>query len=503
MRLVRRVMFAVLCVMTLVAGLGCRQEAVTDAPTPTVVISAETPPAPTSATPRTLTIIYTNDEHGWMEGVEPGRGAAEIVTRWRDVGCEPDACLIISGGDMWTGPAISTWFDGESMAEVMNAMGYAAAAVGNHEFDFGLEQLNTLAGLSEFPFVSANIRRLTDGMVPSDVGIEPFALVERAGVTIGVVGLSTQRTPQTTLATHVESFEFIDYVAALEEVVPQAQAAGAELIVVAGHLCSFELMQALRAEVQIDVIGGGHCNELSAQVVRNNTAYLIGGSALQSFASAEITLSPTNEVTDVTVATHDNVEGDSDPDVAELIAKWQAATDEELNEVIGYLGARMERRSQQMQDMIAYSWLWAMPSADIAVTNLGGMRAAFPAGDLTLADIIAVLPFDNVIVEVEMTGAQFVRVFGLRPDMAVAGAERVGAGWQLTASGERIDPAATYIVLVSDFMYAGGDELGGIAAADPDGYNTAVDWRQPLIDWAQSIDSSPEMPLDDQIEDLK
>ena len=451
-----------------------------------------------------LLIIYTNDEHGWMEGVEDGRGAAEIVSLWREMGCGVDNCLILSGGDMWTGPAVSSWLDGESMVEVMNAMGYAAAAVGNHEFDFGLERLLTNAGLSEFPFVSANIRRKAEGGIPTEWGIEPFTLVERAGVTIGVVGLSTQRTPQTTLPTNVADFEFIDYAEALAEVVPQARAAGADLIIVPTHICRNELTQLITdplfTDLLITALGGGHCNELFA-TVEDEQAVLIGGSHLQSFASARLTLDADGNVTDIETTIHENVGGETDTEVASIVAKWRAVADEELGRVIGYLDAPLERRGQAMQDLITYSWLDGVPSADIAVTNLGGMRAEFAAGELMLGDIVTVMPFNNVIVEVVLTGAEFKQIFGLRPDVAIAGASRSGLRWELD-DGTPLEDKASYVVLVNDFMYAGGDEFGGIAAADPEGYNTAIDWRQPVIDWIEVVGSSAEKPLNDQIIDL-
>ena len=89
---------------------------------------------------RQITVLYTNDEHGWLAATDDFDGAAGMLGLWRDVEgyTEDGPFLVISGGDTWTGPAISSWFDGESMVDVMNAMGYDAAAIGNHEFDFGV-----------------------------------------------------------------------------------------------------------------------------------------------------------------------------------------------------------------------------------------------------------------------------------------------------------------------------------------------------------------------------
>ena len=83
-----------------------------------------------------ITILYTNDEHGWIEETDASNGAAKLMGKWtnQDEYDGDESYLILSGGDMWTGPAISTWFEGESTVEVMNAMGYDAAAIGNHEY---------------------------------------------------------------------------------------------------------------------------------------------------------------------------------------------------------------------------------------------------------------------------------------------------------------------------------------------------------------------------------
>ncbi len=106
---------------------------------------------------KNIIILYTNDEHGWIEGSEGYGTAAELMGIWRETegySEEKSNYLILSGGDMWTGPAISTWFQGKSTVEAMNAMHYSAAAIGNHEFDFKIEGLKQRMEESNFPFLS-------------------------------------------------------------------------------------------------------------------------------------------------------------------------------------------------------------------------------------------------------------------------------------------------------------------------------------------------------------
>jgi 5'-nucleotidase len=172
-----------------------------------------------------------------MEGTEAGAGAADMVGLWqKEFDYSQDGpFLVLSGGDMWTGPAVSTWFEGASMVQVMNAMGYDAAAPGNHEFDFGLDTLAYNIEEMDFPILGANIRYKSDGRIPTDIGIQPYTLVEVSGVTVGVIGLAGTNTPQVTSPAIVAPFDFIDYEDALREIVPEVRAAGAEIIVVPTH----------------------------------------------------------------------------------------------------------------------------------------------------------------------------------------------------------------------------------------------------------------------------
>ena len=156
-----------------------------------------------------------------------------------------------------------------------------------------------------------------------------------------------------------------------------------------------------------------------------------------------------------------------------------------------------------MQDLTTETWLIAYPTGDIALTNLGGMRYRLPAGRITIADIISTMPFDNVIVDVKLTGKQVTQtLLAGTSSLAIGGLRRVDGAWIVTKTGEELDPQKTYSVLVNDFMYAGGDNFGMLASFDPNAYNTSIDWRQPVIDWILAQGSSPDNPLDPAIEAL-
>lgn len=468
-------------------------------------LAACIPHAPQNA--ETITILYTNDEHGWMEGMQSGQGAAELMGLWRsDQGYREDGpFLILSGGDNWTGPAISTWFDGHSMVEVMNAMGYQASVIGNHEFDFGLDGLKVNLAKAEFPYLSANIRYKRDGSIPTDLGFKPFVVVQAGGLKAGIIGLTTTSTPFTTNPTNVAELDFIDYEQALREIVPEVRAAGADILLVPGHICQDELASLANKikDLKIQMLGGGHCNELFAEM-SGETVLIEGGYHYTSYAYIIYSYNPVSKlILDVQYGTSPNEAGDPDPEIASVIAGWAEQTDAELKQPIGYLEREIPRRSQTMQELITETWLLGYPTADIALTNTGGLRDRIPAGSLTLADIVGVMPFNNVLVEVKLTGDQLEQVLrGGSSQPAIGGMHRAGVNWVLNKTGQPVEKERVYLILVNDFMYAGGDNYELLAQFDPDAYNTAIDWRQPVIDWILGQESSPGSPLDPAIRQL-
>ncbi|MFC2055857.1 bifunctional metallophosphatase/5'-nucleotidase, partial [Chloroflexota bacterium] len=174
-----------------------------------------------------------------MAGLDEGKGAANLAGLWdAEDYAKNNAILVLSGGDNWIGPAISTWFFGQGMVEVMNAMAYDASVIGNHEFDFGLNILETRLGEASFPYLSANMRYKKNGEVPTDLGIEPYTIIDLNGIKVGIIGLTTTATPRVTNPKNVAEFDFIEYRQALEEYVPKVREAGADIVILASHVCT-------------------------------------------------------------------------------------------------------------------------------------------------------------------------------------------------------------------------------------------------------------------------
>lgn len=471
-------------------------------------------PSPSStAEVRQITIFYTSDEHGYLEPREDGiytiGGAAGLMAALLEEGYDPrsDTALLLSGGDMWVGPAISSWFRGESTVEVFNRMGYDGAALGNHDFDYGPEVLAERAAQANFPFLSANLTEAETGRPPPYA--QPYTVREVNGVRVGVVGLSLETTPEIVLPEHVEGLAFGEYAEALRETVPRARAEGAELVIVVSHVCGGDLLDLapVAAELGVPLLAGGHCHRL-AIAERLGVQVIAPGAHMAYAVRADIFYDPaTGTVVDQEAQAiwnrYRTAKGPPvppDPEVAAIVDRWAGEAEDALGEVIGYTADGIPV-GWEMYNLVTDAWLWYVPEADLAISNLGGFREDIPPGEITLADIVAVLPFENTLIEVELTGEEVVE--NLRCcGGAVAGMRMEGIGDDLAVvldDGSPIDPEATYRVLVNSYIYQGGNGYL-FSRQDPDAYDTGIHWREPVIEWIRVQGTGPDRPLEDLID---
>ena len=448
---------------------------------------------------RELTIIYTNDEHGWMEGMEPHQSAAHLFQLWQErEGYYPEGpFLVLSGGDNWTGPAISTWSEGRSMVELMNAMQYDASAVGNHEFDFGLDVIKARAEEADFPYLSANTRWRSNGLTPTDLGILPYTVTTVNDIRVGIVGLTTLDTPTATNPDNVRELDFLGYERALRETLPALEAEDTDINLVIAHVCQKPLEQLIYRTQDLDIalFGAGHCNELIAREVQG-TVLLGGGFHFTAYATATFSIDLiTSQIRNLSLGVRSNVQSVPDWSIASIVSRLAGQTEAILSEEIAFSARTIPRQEPAVGQLIVGSWLLADSSADIAITNAGGIRTDLPAGKIDVGTLVSMMPFDNSIIALELDGHTIRRALetGARP--IVGGLHRDGSDWILTRHNEPLDDGQIYRVLVNSFMYAGGDEYDMIAPANPDGFDTGINYRQPFQDWLKSRESSVDNPL--------
>ncbi|NMB24053.1 MAG: multifunctional 2',3'-cyclic-nucleotide 2'-phosphodiesterase/5'-nucleotidase/3'-nucleotidase [Firmicutes bacterium] len=431
----------------------------------------------------TLVILHTNDTHARLESTSPEADAAPaggmvkiatLVDELRENGL--DNILLLDGGDAWHGTNVANVFEGKSVVEVMNLMGYDAMTLGNHDFNYGQVALAQRKGEAVFPVLAANV--LEEG---TGEPIAYSALIKPVGdLTVGIIGLVTTETPYVTHPKNVEGLVIADPIARAKSLVSYVRPQ-ADVVIALTHL-GFEADQVLAEAVPgIDVIVGGHSHtRLEEPVVIGNTYIVQVGEHAKELGYLELTLEDgqlTNAVRKLVPASADVADNGQ---VVETVARWGKELEAKMGQEVGTASvildgerANVRVKETNLGNLVADVMREAV-GADIGVNNGGGIRASIAAGPITVGDIYTVLPFDNTLVKVEILGRDllgalehsvrlypeqnggFLQVSGL--EMTFDPSQEAGARVQeVLIGGQALDPDKTYTVATNDFLAAGGD----------------------------------------------
>jgi 5'-nucleotidase len=274
-----------------------------------------------------LAILGSNDVHGQLlpdgdrGGITVFSGYVNALRQSGDV----DAVVVVDAGDMWQGTLASNLDEGASVVAAYNAIGYAAAAVGNHEFDFGPSgalatpaspaddprgALRARAREADFPLLAANLVVAESGLPPDWQNVRAAVMVPAGGLEVGIIGLLTTEALGATIAANVEDLEVTPLAEATEREAARLRQLGADVIVIAAHAggrcdafddaldlasCDrqgeiFRLAEALPAGF-VDLIVGGHKHHGIAHIV-NDIPIVSGYSRGQAFSRVDLVYDP-------------------------------------------------------------------------------------------------------------------------------------------------------------------------------------------------------------------
>jgi 2',3'-cyclic-nucleotide 2'-phosphodiesterase / 3'-nucleotidase / 5'-nucleotidase len=468
-------------------------------------LSALPPPLPADSDSVRLAIIATNDFHGALEPLTPTwasgdtiGGAATLAAYVRPVEARyPGATLHLDGGDQMQGTVVSNLTGGRASIDVLNALGVDAAAIGNHEFDWGVDTLLARMADAEYPLLAANIFVKGTGERPD--WVEPYVWLDRAGLRIAVIGATTTATPFTTLPKHVEPYEFLSIAHVVNELAPQLEAQGADLIILAVHAGGIEEGHGgVRGEIAdaarlitapLDLIVSGHTHTRINRVV-NGIPIVQAASSGTAVGVVVLTYDRTaRSVVDAFSEIWTTRAADVSPDaaMAERVARWASETAEFAGRPITTLAqtlVRDRRGESALGDLIADAQR-AATGTQMAMTNAGGIRADLQAGPVTFRDVFAVQPFQNVLIRVTLTGEQVRRAleaavtgsvgqvsgvrFSFDPSRPVGDRIREAylenTGERLVEQGRVVSPQRTYTMTINNFMATGGDDYGPFSEA--------------------------------------
>ena len=479
------------------------------------VIAASAACAP--ADPEACALIFsTNDTHGrllpaeqsWSDGRPVGGSAALAAYVARERSSTPECPLfVVSGGDIMQGTPISNFTDGRSTIEAMNGIGYDAAAIGNHEFDWGVDVLVERVADADFAMLGANIYLRDTDRHPE--WVRPWAIVERDGIRVGFIGLTTPSTPVVARPSLVADFDFRPISDALDRYIPEVRAAGADFVVAVMHegafcddgagnapggnaaagsapgaACQGSALDALAATTErFDYAVTGHTHSRVETEVRgvpviqsyaNTTAYGLGRIDRSAEGAVSAHRLGIRQVWADEIA--------PDPDVERLVASYSAEIAALVDRVIVDLPEALSapRDGDFPLGRIVADAQRHASAADVALMNNGGIRRSLPAGPVTFADLFELQPFNNMLVRHTMTGAQLLRTLEysvrdgdvdlhasgivVRYDPAAPDGERI---LDVTLDdGSPLMPEGLYVVTANDFIATGGGGYATFAEAE-------------------------------------
>ncbi len=504
-----------LITMVVVVFVGCNKGAVSASNSNLDAIKGE----PTET--NTLTIVHFNDFHGHLPSNDRNEemGLALMSGYVNQLADQGKQVIILNAGDLIQGSIYTTLTDGEAMVQPINAMNMYAMAVGNHEFDYGLEQALNIQDELNVPMLSANTKYTDDDSLPFTSDL----VQEINGIKIGFFGITTPETSYKTHPKNVEDLYFEDIVTAAKSMVEKLQAQNVDAIIAVTHLgiegsdTSIRMVENVDG---IDLVVDGHSHTLYGEKV-NDTLIVQAGEYGKYVGTVDLKKEKDGQVRVQDYGLHSFADVvaqgvEADPVVLAAVEQTLAETELKSQEIVASTtidldGEREDvRTSQTNLGTLITQALKNSLGADVALFNGGGIRASIPAGDVTYADILTVLPFNNTGVVVEVTGQDikdalengvsdfpkakgaFPHVAGIKVDFNPENApgERITS---ITIDGNEIDYDGTYKLATTGFLVAGGDQytmltkpiiLEGDTAAQ-----ILIDYLQQNPQWVEELDN--------------
>ncbi len=471
-----------------------------------------------------ITVFHVNDTHGraWTFTDSAGNVIGGFATLATIIDAERKVnpnVLFLHAGDINTGVPESDLMNALPDIFVLNRMKLDAVAVGNHEFDKSRDVLLKQMSWAKFPFLSANIYK--DGKL----FFTPYIIKEIGGVKVAIVGFTTEHT-KILEGPNSEDLEFKNVIEVAKSLIPELRKQ-ANVVIALTHLGVgqgyselYTTADQLAKEVEgIDLIIDGHSHtQLNAPMVVN------GVPIVQAFEWAKVVGRADIEVENGKVV---KIDWQALPVVQSKVVGKDAAGKNILQEVtkealyvkvpLDYFkklgGAKLDTvigvteilldgeranvrsKTTNLANLIADSMIWKT-GAEVALTNGGGIRASIKPGNITIRDVLTVLPFGNTLYVLEMKGSDLLKTFeyaasvpnGQGAFLQVAGATWKSEGGKLTevlVNGKPIDPEKVYKVVTNDYMAAGGD--GYAVLKGQKGYNTFYVMADVVVEYIQKV----------------
>ncbi|MBQ3305581.1 MAG: bifunctional metallophosphatase/5'-nucleotidase [Clostridia bacterium] len=485
-------------------------------------------------------IIHSNDVHGAIDGYAY---MAKYAQQVRDLGGE---VILADAGDFSQGAPYVSLSQGHTAIEMMNAVGYDIATLGNHEFDFGYDKLMENLKDANFPVISANVYKDGKLILPAT------AILERGGLKIGFFGMETPETAtkvNPSLISGISFSPFEQLYEAAQSAVDSLKAEGVDLIIGLWHLGiddesasnGYRSSDVYEKVEGIDFVIDAHSHTVMTEDGDNNPIQSTG----TRFATigAVIIDNATGKIVDHYLLPTQYLKKDDDVDATaqEIIS----AVDEEYGapfattEVL--LNGERDPGNRTMEtnlgDLVSDAMVWSVTreggleqdevAGVVGITNGGGIRASIEIGEVSMKDVNTVLPFGNTVAVVYVKGSELLEALEASTfctPSAIGGYPQTsGIEWTLdttveydqgelyhnadgsdtsyyapasikrvtitAVNGEAFDPDATYAVVTNNFCAAGGDTYNAFMRAfqDGTGFDTGIPMDEAVTNYVTDV----------------
>lgn len=443
-----------------------------------------------------FSILHTSDVHAHLMPFDTPAatdvgGYARIKAYKDKLVTEGREVLMLSSGDIFQGTYFYRFFDGIPDIEFMNDTGYAAMTLGNHEFDKGQEALAEAISYADFPILAANIVFKKIPQLQARVRPYTFVTVGKADnqLRVAIIGLTPENLKEIVQPLFVNDFDVRDAAATLRQYLPEIKAQKPDMILLLSHLGWDRELELFEEFPELDGILGGHTHllidppavvkgehghrfmsqpgEWGQYVTRYDLAFYRNSSQkLEVVSAGQVAM---------------NNEKPEDTNMAQSVLKLWQQIEDKVSVVLGtaevYLNGERDfiRNMETNLGNLVTDCFAEFAAADMALVNGGGIRSSVATGSITVGDCLNVLPFENYLVKLQLSGASIKGIFStiaqqIERSGGFGGFLQVSRGVcvdysqgniSVKLNGQELVDDQLYTVCTTDFLAAGGDGLVG------------------------------------------
>lgn len=357
---------------------------------------------------KTLVIFHTSDTHGFFYPQNKIGGFAALKNV---INHEKKPFLLLDSGDFANGTAEAKFSRGAKAVQLMNAVGYSAVTIGNHEFDFKDAGITALIQESKFSILAANLREKATGLLPA--GVQAARVVNVDGIKVAVIGLANNHPSQPT-----QKYTFIKPLTALSKALQEVEKQDPAVVIVIVHdsfvdyqhdILPYMGQIAKRFPGRVQVVLGGHAHKIVNEYLES-TLYVESGAHLE--AVSKITVNVDDETGKFLSAQAKLIslnvdEVGQDKTVAKLAEELREPG---LDNEVAVITKRLSKKpilpntlDGELDDWLADEGR-KITKTEIFIHNTGGTRMDLLPGSLTRRQLIDLFPFNDVLISMEVPG---------------------------------------------------------------------------------------------------